>query len=57
MYKRQVVESAAIAGALTAQLDAMLAAAFPIDRESAYWRREAPHRAVASRLWPDRLYS
>jgi len=52
-----VVESTAIAGALTAQLDAMLAAAFPIDRESAYWRREAPHRAVASRLWPDRLYS
>jgi phosphatidylserine/phosphatidylglycerophosphate/cardiolipin synthase-like enzyme len=52
-----VIEAPPIARVLTAQLDAMLANAFPIDRESAYWRREAPHRALASRLWPDRLYS
>ncbi|MBK9030592.1 MAG: phosphatidylserine/phosphatidylglycerophosphate/cardiolipin synthase family protein [Myxococcales bacterium] len=52
-----VIESPTIAAALTAQLDELLAQAHTIDPTSAAWRREAPHRAVASRLWPDRLYS
>ena len=52
-----VIESPAVAAALTAQLDAVLADAHAIDPASEEWRREAPRRALASRLWPDRLYS
>ncbi len=52
-----VIESEPVATALTAQLDAILARAHPIDPGSDDWRRGAARRALASWLWPDRLYS
>ncbi len=52
-----VIESRAVAGALTAELDAMLARAHRLDPAAEDWRREAPLRALAGQLWPDRIYS
>lgn len=52
-----ILEDAAVARDLTARLDALLATAHRIDPDSADWRREAPRRALAARLWPERLYS
>lgn len=52
-----VIESPAVAGALTAQLDGLLARAYRLDPASEAWRREAPMRALAGQLWPDRVYS
>jgi phosphatidylserine/phosphatidylglycerophosphate/cardiolipin synthase-like enzyme len=52
-----VIEDPAIAGALTSTLDDVIARAVRIDPDGPAWRREAARRALAARLWPDRLYS
>ncbi len=52
-----MIESPVVAAQLMDTLEAMLARAYPIDPTSEYWRREAPRRALAARLWPERLYS
>lgn len=52
-----LIESPDLARSLTLQLDAHLARGYPIDPHSEAWRREAPHRLLAGRLWPARLYS
>ena len=52
-----VIESPTVARSLAAELEALLARAYPLDPTSEYWRREAARRALAGQLWPDRLYS
>lgn len=52
-----VVQDAAFASAVEAQLERMLADAYRIDPSSAYWRSERAQRAVVSTLWPGSLYS
>lgn len=52
-----VIESPVVAARLTRELDALLARAYPLDPTSDYWRREAPRRALAAQLWPERIYS
>ena len=51
-----IIESTAIAGALTAQLDALIERGHRLDPSSEAWQREAPRRALARTLWPDRVY-
>ncbi len=52
-----IVEDAPLVGRLEAQLRTMLCHSYRIDLDSAYWRQERAAREVATRLWPDSVYS
>ncbi|MGB1277321.1 MAG: phospholipase D-like domain-containing protein, partial [Nannocystaceae bacterium] len=52
-----VIEDPPLVRTLEEKLDQLIAGSYRLDPESAYWRREASKREVASRLWPESLYS
>lgn len=52
-----VVQDADFVAPLEAQLRAMIARSFELRLDSPYWRKERAVREVASRLWPDAMYS
>ncbi len=52
-----VVEDPAVVLALEARLEGLLAHSHRLDLDSEYWKRERLVREVATRLWPDSMYS
>ena len=52
-----IIEDEALVCQLEAQINTMLGHSLRIDLDSAYWKGERAAREVATRLWPDSLYS
>ena len=52
-----VVENAAFASRVEAEIEAMIGRSLRIDLDSSYWSRERTHRSIVSRLWPDGVFS
>ncbi|MCB9756185.1 MAG: phosphatidylserine/phosphatidylglycerophosphate/cardiolipin synthase family protein [Myxococcales bacterium] len=50
-----IIEDAAVASAIEAQIQEMLARSYAVDPDSEYWRAEAGKREVSARLWPGAL--
>ena len=52
-----IVEDEALVAQLEGQLLEMIGHSHRIDLDSAYWKKERVAREVATRLWPDSMYS
>lgn len=52
-----VVQDAAFAAGLEAELQALIDGSIALDPESEYWKRERAQRAVVGTLWPGAFYS
>ena len=52
-----VVENAAFAQRVEAEIEALMAGSLRLDPDSSYWSREGTQRAIVSRLWPEGVFS